>query len=311
MTKNLLFALLFVTRLTRLAAWFNRKQVTILCYHSVTEQREAKLDDPHQLHLRRDLFVSHLDYLQRHYHLISLADLVRARRDRRRLPDNAAILTFDDGSRNFLTVVAPLLLQRQVPATSFIVTGEDFTKESSDRSGTWQPEDDDSYLSWNEIRRLAALGFEFGSHTATHATLPEISTANARAELETSLNTLSSQLGAREFALSYPHGQTSEAINRLARSLGYSCAVTTVLGRNDNNSDLFALRRTVIAAQDDLPTFAARLSGLTSWYTRLAENFRGEPRRDLELPHHGKETPGMEERSSAPIFNALSCSDTE
>jgi len=129
--------------------------------------------------------------------------------------------------------------------------------------------------------------------------------------LETSLNMLSSQLGACKFALSYPHGQTSEAINRLARSLGFSCAVTTVLGPNDSDSDLFALRRTVIAAQDDLPTFAARLSGLTSWYTRLAENFRGEAMKDLELSHHGNETLGMEERSSAPIFNALSCSDTE
>ena len=311
MTKNFLFALLFVTRLTRLVAWFNRSKVTILCYHSVTEQRGAKLDDPHQLHLSLDLFRQHLDYLERHYQLISLAEFVIACRENIKLPDRTAILTFDDGARNFFTVVAPLLLQRKIPATSFIVTGEDFTKEVSDRNDTWQPEDDDSYLSWNEVRQLAELGLEFGSHTATHATLPDLPPTQARAELETSLKTLSGQLGARDFALSYPHGKTSEAINRLARSLGYSCAVTTALGPNDSEADLFALRRTVIAAQDDLPTFAARLSGLTSWYTRMAANFRRDAMNDLELSHHGNEALSGEERTSAPIFNALSCSDTE
>ena len=270
MIKNFLFAFLFVTRLTRLVAWFNRKNVTILCYLSVTEQQEAKLDDPHQLHLHIDYFLSHLDYLQRHHQLISLAEFVRARRENIKLPDGAAILTFDDGMRNFFTVVAPILLKRKIPATAFIVTGENFTREVSDRSSSWRPEDDDSYLSWSEVRQLAEVGLEFGSHSCTHITLTDIPPAQAQAELETSLNTLNSHLGPRSFALSYPHGRTSEAVSQLSQSLGYSCAVTTLLGPNDSDSDLFALRRTVIAAHDNLPTFAARLSGLTSWYTRLA-----------------------------------------
>jgi peptidoglycan/xylan/chitin deacetylase (PgdA/CDA1 family) len=273
MKKRFLFALLFATRLTTLVAWLNRRKVTILCYHSVTRQAEARRDDSHKLHLHVDAFLSHLDYLHAHYQIISLAEFVRARRENIALPFSTAILTFDDGVRNFSTVVAPLLLERGLSATSFIVTGDSFTQGDSDTTGNWHPEDDDNYLSWSEVRRLANLGLEFGSHTSTHAALPDIHPAEARSELETSLNALHTYLGDNSFPLSYPHGKTSEEISRLAQALGYSCAVTIALGQNDSESDLFALRRVIIASDDDLPTFAARLSGLTSWYNQIAGLF--------------------------------------
>ncbi len=263
MTKRLLFALLFATRLTRLVAWFNRKKVSILCYHSVTMRQEANPDDPHKLHLRVDSFLSHLDYLQTHYHIISLAEFVRARRENINLPSDAVILTFDDGIRNFFTVVAPILLKRKIPATSFIVTGDRFTRESSALNGQWTPEDDDFYLSWNEVRKLAAQGLQFGSHTCNHYALPDIPLGTAHNELEESLKTLQSYLGVTSLPL------------QLTQSLGYSCAVTTKLGQNDMNCDLFSLRRTVIASDDNLPTFAARLSGLTSWYGQMSDLLSG------------------------------------
>ncbi len=270
MTKKFLFAFLFATRLTRVIAWFNREKVTILCYHSVTKQSEPKSNDPHKLHLRFESFVEQLNYLQRHYRIISLAEFVRAHRENRKLPAHSAVLTFDDGVRNFLTVVAPLLLERSIPATSFVVTGENFTQGQSSLNGRWQPEDDDAYLSWSEIRQLLDAGLEFGSHTCTHAALPDISGSEAHGELEKSLQMLQQNLAPRSFALSYPHGRTSPAVSDMARSVGYLCAVTTALGQNGSDADLFELRRTVIAADDDLPTFAARVSGLTMWHKRIA-----------------------------------------
>lgn len=285
MTKKFLFALLFATRLTQLVAWLNRTKVNIICYHSVTKQLDTNRSDPHKLHLSIDSFLRHLDYLQAHYQIISLGEFVRARRENIKLPANAAVLTFDDGVRNFLTVVAPLLLEKKVPVTSFIMTGESLTQEGANRSGlnsNWRPEDDVSYLSWSEVRQLASQGVEFGSHTCTHRSLTDIPHAQALSELEQSLETLRTLLGPRSFPLSYPHGRTSEGISRLSESLGYSCGVTAVLGQNDSHCDLFALRRTIVASDDDLPTFAARVSGLTSWYNRLAALFTGRPTEELE-----------------------------
>lgn len=273
MSKKFLFALLFATRLTRLVAWLNRSRVTILCYHSVTRLTEQQITDPHKLHCNVELFLRQLDYLQAHHRLISLGEFLSARRQNLKLPPGAAILTFEDGVRNFLTVVAPILVKRGIPATSFIVTGENFTRESSNLNGHWTPEDDKSFLSWTEVRQLAGQGLEFGSHTCSHQPLPELSLTEVRSELEDSLNALERQLGRYSFPLSYPHGRTSEEINRLSKTIGFSCAVTTELGPNDADCDLFALRRTVIASDDDLPTFAARVSGLTAWHARVEAFF--------------------------------------
>jgi peptidoglycan/xylan/chitin deacetylase (PgdA/CDA1 family) len=137
-------------------------------------------------------------------------------------------------------------------------------------------------LSWNEVRQLAGQGLEFGSHTSSHAVLPDISPAEACGELTDSVSALNGCLGPGSFPLSYPHGRTSEGIGRLAKSVGYSCAVTTVLGQNDSECDLFALRRTVIASDDDLPTFAARVAGLTYWYSRAAALFKVRTNEDSE-----------------------------
>ncbi len=273
MMKKRLFALLFATRITRLIAWLNRKKVTILCYHSVTKQQESNPNDPHKLHLRIESFLEQLDYLQAYNRIISLNEFVTARRENIKLPSGAAILTFDDGVRNFLTVVAPVLRERKIPATSFIITGDSFTQEISNQNGQWRPEDDDTYLSWTDVRQLTRQGMDFGSHSCTHRALPDIPAAEALNELETSLNILGSYLAPNIFALSYPHGRTSEAISQLSQSLGYSCAVTTALGQNNRNCDLFALKRIVIPSDDDLPTFAARLSGLTSWCGQVRELF--------------------------------------
>jgi len=264
--KKTIFALLHKTRILRLVAWMNRNKVSILCYHSVTERPDPQPNDLHKLHLQRERFVAHVDYIQSHYRIIALADFVRARREKSDLPPGAAILTFDDGYRNFLSVVAPILLERGIPATSFIVTGSHFTHQVSEPGGQWSLMDDDSHMSWNEIRQLAGAGIEFGSHTATHAPLSDIPPAEAQAELQDSLNALSSNLALTNVSLSYPHGKTSEAVNKLAESVGYACALTTALGQNDANCDLFALKRTVISADDDVPTLAARLSGLTWWW---------------------------------------------
>ena len=78
--KKIFFTLLHKLQLTRLAAWCNRKRVIILCYHGVTERASRHPDDPSGLHIRADRFEAQLDYLRRHYRVISLAKFLEARR---------------------------------------------------------------------------------------------------------------------------------------------------------------------------------------------------------------------------------------
>ena len=105
--KRSFFSLLQKLQITRLAAWWNRQRVVILCYHGVTERSKRHPSDRYGLHIRADRFEKQLDYLRRHYQVISLAEFVKACQNKAPLPDYSVVLTFDDGYRNFLTCALP------------------------------------------------------------------------------------------------------------------------------------------------------------------------------------------------------------
>jgi peptidoglycan/xylan/chitin deacetylase (PgdA/CDA1 family) len=90
-------------------------------YHMVSDA-----DLPHVKHLYAyksiGAFVADLDFLLRHYAPISLADVIEVTKNRGSLPTRSFHLTFDDGFREMADVVAPILLQKGIPATFFINT---------------------------------------------------------------------------------------------------------------------------------------------------------------------------------------------
>ena len=272
--KKFLFALLHSTRVIRVVSWVNRKRVPILCYHSVIDSAHNINSDPHKQHIPLPLFLRHLDYLQKHHHLLPLSEFQRARRENRALPDNAVVLTFDDGFRDFATVVAPHLTRREIPATVFIIT---------ERAYGNLPENGESFLTWDEIRELADAGLDIGSHTCAHPRLPDLSLPDVMRELSESQAAVRMHTQQDEVALSYPFGQTSEQISRMANSSGYSCAIASDCGPNPQSVNLHALSRTVIASDDDVPSFAARVSGLTWWITRIRRVFRAD-RKEAQDP---------------------------
>jgi peptidoglycan/xylan/chitin deacetylase (PgdA/CDA1 family) len=256
--KKLLFALLFYTRVIRLISWLNRKRVPIICYHSVTSDAAPVERDPHKQHLPLRLFLSHLDYLQTNHNVVSLSEYAQARRNNLSLPDYSVVLTFDDGFEDFQSVAAPHLRQRKLPATVFIITDRAF--------GRFVPKGE-SFLNWNQIRELAAAGIEIGSHSCSHLPLSELSLEEVTKELSESRALLESNVGCTPIPLSYPFGQTSASISHMAQSLGFTCAIASDSGPNSKDASIYQLSRTVIASDDDVAPFAARVSGLTWWIT--------------------------------------------
>lgn len=260
--KKFAFRLLYWTGVVRLAAWLNRRRVVFICYHGVTERETRHPDDPYGLHVRKDRFRSHLEFLQRRYRVISLDEYLKATRAHQVLPEYAAVITFDDGYRNFLTAAAPLLLERGMPAAMFLIV--DRVRQNGQAvTASWENADDENYLSWAEVKDLTRKGFEFGSHTCSHRKLTELEAAEVDQELRRSKEVIGRELELAEPALAYPYGFTNEAIASLARSLGYSCAITTETGFNDSATNCFKLRRTLVGDDDDVPAFAVRLAGLT------------------------------------------------
>ena len=266
--KKIIFALLHRTGVTRFAAWWNRKRVIFLCYHGVTERPTRAPEDSKALQVNRQKLAAHLDVLARRYHPISLGDYLIARDTGQGLRDYSVILTFDDGFRNFLTVAAPLLVERNIPATVFLITDK-VAQESGQGKSSWSPEDDQKSLSWAEARMLKQqYGFEFGSHTCSHSGLLALSPHETERELQHSLNDLVTNLAVDRPALSYPKGEYSTRLAAEAQKVGYACAVTTDRGYNEIDHDPFTLGRALIGDNDDEAGFAVRLSGLRWWLVK-------------------------------------------
>lgn len=88
----------------------------ILMYHRFSES-------PAPGYTSRASFSSQLAYLKRHYTVLSLSDIVRARRQGRAIAPNAVILTVDDGYVDFYSIAFPLLQESGLSATLFVSTG--------------------------------------------------------------------------------------------------------------------------------------------------------------------------------------------
>lgn len=107
-----------------------RKKVIALMYHGITQQEQAVANfDGKQVYVER--FKEQLQYLQKHYNIITLNDFFAWKQGRMLCPKNAVLLTFDDGYLNNYTQLLPLLKKYHVPATIFLPTKYIATKESN------------------------------------------------------------------------------------------------------------------------------------------------------------------------------------
>ena len=72
--------------------------LTIVMYHYVREIKESQF--PKIKGLEFEGFKRQLDYLEKHYNLIKASQMIEYLRGGVRLPTNACLLSFDDGSYN-------------------------------------------------------------------------------------------------------------------------------------------------------------------------------------------------------------------
>lgn len=98
----------------------NSQGPTVLFYHGVEED----IVDPavQGLHLPLRLFERQLRFLRREREVVSMDDLCKSIRDGKSLDARCVVLTFDDGYRNNLRVVAPMLKAWDLPFTIFAST---------------------------------------------------------------------------------------------------------------------------------------------------------------------------------------------
>lgn len=93
----------------------------VLMYHSVSDGSDREWVDPSN-DMPSDIFREQMAFLARERRVVSMGELVDARKRGDELPPGAVALTFDDGYLNNLRVAAPILKEFGLPATLYLPT---------------------------------------------------------------------------------------------------------------------------------------------------------------------------------------------
>jgi peptidoglycan/xylan/chitin deacetylase (PgdA/CDA1 family) len=130
------------------------------------------------------------------------------------------------------------------------------------------PEEQDdvhALLSWEEVKRLKALGFDIGSHTMRHPILTQLPASEVERELQDSKRLIEEMLGSECECFAYPNGgprDVSPAVVEQVRRAGYSFAFTVMDRLATPADDPLTLDRVYVPAAVTQTEFECRISGL-------------------------------------------------
>jgi peptidoglycan/xylan/chitin deacetylase (PgdA/CDA1 family)/SAM-dependent methyltransferase len=228
-------------------------RLPILMYHRVASDGAEALA---QYRVSPAQFEEQLQYLKDTAHYaVSIEEWHVAMRRHEPLPGRAVLLTFDDGYLDFATQAWPLLEKYGFSATVFLVAGEvGGTNRWDRRFGEEVP-----LLGWEEIRRLADLGVEFGSHSTSHPDLTRIPPAEVVQEAIRSRAILQEGLGRPVRSFAYPHGGEDQVVRHLVGGSGYTYGFSCRPGRAGLWEPLLALPRIEVSGHARFDDFVRQL----------------------------------------------------
>jgi peptidoglycan/xylan/chitin deacetylase (PgdA/CDA1 family) len=221
--------------------------VPILCYHGLAERCESSLC------MTTPLFREQMRYLkENHYRVVSMADLADFLAYRRALPAKAVVINLDDGYRSAYDIAYPILKTYGFTATLFIYT--DFIGASANS------------LTWDQLQKMKADGFEIGSHSVSHCDLTKKREGEdndryierIREELFLSKRLIDRKLNQDTSYFAFPYGDYNHRVLSLCKEAGYSLGLSVKRGGNPFFSDPLVLRRDQIL-QKDMEGFVSSL----------------------------------------------------
>lgn len=230
-----------------------RRPPVVLGYHGIADVDPAH--DPVRLFVGPDALRRQVTRLRRRgYRFLTMAAFAESLAEGAELGATCA-LTFDDGTRDHLSNLAPLLEELGVPGTVYVCPG---------LFGTPYPWSDAAagvrFMTEAETLELASHPLvEIGSHTIDHTVLGEASAEEAYREMVTCKERLEQLLGRPVPSFCYPRCVYSPACPEAARRAGYTSAVTC---GPRGSWDAFELKRESLHTPDGPLTFELKSRGL-------------------------------------------------
>jgi len=207
MRKLLILILILFSYLGGVIGVANAERIPILMYHSIGDGTGYKRS-------ARDLFCSppqfwaHLLYIQQAgYQTVTFKDVRNNTFLQKKI-----ILTFDDGLVNQWDAYDELL-KRHMVAVFFPVLR---TVEKNRK-----------FLNADQLKIMARMGMEIGSHSMTHPVLSRSNAKKVEYEIKESKLELEKITGKEVITFCYPYGRYNNKVMEVAESAGYYYARTT------------------------------------------------------------------------------------
>ena len=258
----------------------------VLAYHGVQD------DTPDQtfLAVRSDQLVAHMQWLRKNgYQAVSIDQILAAQKGGPALPQKAVLLSFDDGYRDFLTRVLPILEAYQWPAVMAPVGTwlETPDGQNIDFGGKLIPRS--MFLTRSELAQVAKSKLvEVGSHTYDQHKgilanpqgnlLPAMANRyyfsqeqryetteefekRLRDDINAITKTVQTSTGKKPRVWVWPYGAINGVAQRLLKEAGYELFLTLESGlasvANPDN-----VPRMLMSGQDDIQAVAQMVTGV-------------------------------------------------
>jgi len=231
------------------AVGLKRRKVTVLTYHSISADDTIVDVDPSEFRKQIEWLINE------GFEFLSLNEVVSYLKGNKKINKPSVCLTFDDGYADILDEVVSLLRDSNIPASVFVLSDRDHV----DRD---ELENDKKLLTYRDIKKLINLGWEIGSHSATHDNFSSINTHLVN-EIVNSKKVMEKKLGIKVLYFSYPKGIINSKVAKLVKQANYHAGFGVGEAKLGLNTDLVYIPRIGIDRSHTLLQFQSLFS---NWY---------------------------------------------
>lgn len=232
-------------------------KIKVLCYHHIVPE---PLQDNKATVVTLSEFKEQMEYLYEHgYYSASLEDIEEFLHNKKQLPENTVLITFDDGYESNYIYAYPILKKYDFNAVIFLI-GSRIAQAEKDPNAIPK-------LSFSQIQEMAASGLvEFGNHTfdahdfQDGKPLLQIMTYEEIVADFEKLNMLFEEIGIPQpTSIAYPFGRYSDNAIQAAKMSGSNIGFTVNYGFVYQDSPTMQLNRIIVPSNLEINEFKALL----------------------------------------------------